>query len=89
MGTSAKAWAGVVDVFAGAGEVHKLRGLLQFRAGFEFGLDPVLHRLDIVVGDLFDVFDGQAVGLAEVFHQAQEVGPGARREGLELVKTRI
>ncbi|MNV47284.1 hypothetical protein D3C71_1391460 [compost metagenome] len=60
--------AGVVDVFAGAGEVHEFSGLLELGTGFELGLDPVLHGLDVVVGDLFDFLDGFGVGLAEVLH---------------------
>jgi hypothetical protein len=54
--------AGVVDVFAGAGKVHKFAGRLQFGRAFEFLLDPVLHGFHIVVGGFLDVFDGGGVG---------------------------
>jgi hypothetical protein len=51
---------------------------LQFGPGLELGLDPVLDRLHVVVGGLFDVLDGRGVGLREVLDQAQQVGAGAR-----------
>jgi hypothetical protein len=47
--------AGVVDVFAGAGEVHEL-GRAASSSGWPLNarLDPVLDRLHVVVGGLFD-----------------------------------
>jgi hypothetical protein len=56
--------AGVVDVLAGAGEMHEFAGEFQFGAGLELGLDPVLHRLDVVVGGLLDLLDRQRVRFA-------------------------
>ena len=53
--------AGVVDVFTGAGEMHKLTNALQFWASFKFGLDPIFNRLDIMIGGFFNFFDGQCV----------------------------
>ena len=81
--------AGVVDVFAGAGKVHKLGRVFQFGARFEFGLDPVLDRLDVVVGVFLEILDGSAVGFGEILHQPQQVGTGASGEGLEFGKTGI
>jgi hypothetical protein len=81
--------AGVVDVFAGAGKVHKFGRFFQFGAGLEFALDPVFHGLHVVVGGFLDVLDGLGIGLGEVFHQAQQVGACAGRQGLELGKTGV
>ena len=60
--------AGVVDVFAGAGKVHKLGCSFELGMAFEFFLNPILHGLHVVVGDLLFVFDGQGVFGAEVGH---------------------
>ena len=65
--------AGVVDVFAGAGKVHELGGLLQLGAAVELGLDPVLHGLDVVVGGLFDGLDGVGIGFGEVGDQRVQI----------------
>jgi glutathione S-transferase len=81
--------AGVVDVFAGAGEVHELGGLFQLGAGLELGLDPVFHRLHVVVGGLLDLLDGGRIGLGEVPHQAQQVGASARGQRRKLREARI
>ena len=81
--------AGVVDVLAGAGEVHELRGLFQFGACVELGLDPVLHGLDVVVGGLLDLLDGHGIGLGEVLDQAHQVGAGTGRERWELLETSV
>ncbi|MNX22447.1 hypothetical protein D3C86_524310 [compost metagenome] len=81
--------AGVVDVFAGAGEMHELGGGQQLRPGFELRLDPVFDGLHVVVGGLLDVLDGQGVGLGEVRHQPHQVLAGAAREGLELGKAAV
>ena len=64
--------ADVVDVFAGAGEVHELGRRLEFGAVTEAALDPVLDRLDIVVGGLLDVLDRLCVGLGEAHHEAAQ-----------------
>ena len=57
--------AGVVDVLAGAGEVHELGRRRQLGMALEAGLEPVLDRLDVVVGRALDVLDGLGVGLGE------------------------
>ena len=61
--------AGVVDVFAGAAKVHELAGGQQLGACVKFGLDPVFHRFDVVVGGFFNRLDGFAVGLGELLHK--------------------
>ena len=81
--------AGIVDVFAGAGEMHKFSGGQKLRARVEFGLEPVLHRFDIVVGGFFNLFDGLAVGYRKVFYQAQQVLACTGTEWFEFLKTRI
>ena len=81
--------AGVVDVFAGASKVHKLGGSFQLGPGFELGLDPVLHCLHVVVGDLFNLLDGIGIGLAEVLDQSQQVGARTGRQWFEFGKTGI
>jgi glutathione S-transferase len=75
-GLEHQAMAGVVDVLAGAGEVHELavRGQLGKGAGSgELLLDPVLDRLDVVVGGLLDVLDGLRVGRAETGQHVLQV----------------
>ena len=60
--------AGVVDVFAGAGEMYELQRCGEF--GFQcirqtgllaLRLEPILHRLHIMVGGFFNLFDGQCI----------------------------
>ena len=81
--------AGVVDVFAGAGKVHKFTGGLEFGMSFEFVFEPILHGFHIVVGGFFDVFDGQGVFGREAVHQAQQILTRRSAERLELLKARI
>ena len=81
--------AGVVDVFAGAGEVHEFGRVLEFRAGFEFGLQPVLHCFDIVVGRSLYRLDGLAVSDRKILHQAQQVGARPGCQGFEFGKTGV
>ncbi len=81
--------AGVVDVFAGAGKVHKLGRFLQLWAVFELGLDPVLDGFDIVVGGLLELFDGQGIGFAEVLDQTRQISACTRCQGLEFGKAGI
>jgi hypothetical protein len=48
---------------------------LQFGVASDFLLEPVFHRLHIVVGDALDVLDPLGVGDAEIFNPiAQNVG---------------
>ena len=84
-----KGMAGVIDVFAGTGKVHKLVGGLQFGARFKLRLDPVFHRLYIVVGGFLNRLDRLAIGFGEILHQPQQVGAGPRRQGLELGKSGV
>ena len=76
--------AGVVDVLAGAGEVHELARRGQFRQGLAARLEPVLDRLDVVVGGLLDVLDRLGVGLGEAQHEVAQQAARRFRQGLEL-----
>jgi hypothetical protein len=76
--------AGVVDVLAGAGEMHELGGRRQLRIPLEAVLDPVLHRLDVVVGGLLDALDGLGVGLAEGRDAPPQLGASRFAQRLEL-----
>jgi hypothetical protein len=67
--------AGVVDVLAGAGEVHELAARLASSAWpLQARLDPVLDRLDVVVGGLLDVLDGLRVGFENSHAPARAAG---------------
>ncbi len=79
----------VVDVLAGAGEVHELAGRAQLGPGFELRLDPVLDRLDVVVGGFFDLLDGHGIGHREILDQPEQVGARPGRQGLEFGEVRI
>jgi glutathione S-transferase len=46
----------VVDVLRGAGEVDEFERALHFPVPAEPGLQPVLDRLDVVVGAALDIF---------------------------------
>ena len=81
--------AGVVDVLAGAGEVHELGGGLQLGPALELVLDPVFDRLHVVVGGLLDGLDGGAIGFGEVAQQFGEVSARFARQRLEFVETGI
>ena len=81
--------AGVVDVFASAGEVHKLGGLKELGSRIKFGLDPVLDRLDVMVSGLFYFLDGAAIGLRKILHQAQQVSARSGRKRLEFSEARV
>ncbi|MNT83632.1 hypothetical protein D3C72_2235310 [compost metagenome] len=69
--------AGVVDVFAGAGKVHEFRRLEKLGAGIESALDPVFHRLHVVVGGLFNLLDCLGVRFGEVGNQAVQIAARA------------
>ena len=71
--------AGVVDVFAGAGEMYEFGATHQLGPRLELGLEPVLHSFNIVVGGFFDVFDRLSIGAGEVTHQTQQIGSRACR----------
>ena len=62
----------VVDVLRRAGEVHELDRSLHFAVGGELGLQPVLDRLDVVVGLGLDVLDVLGVALREILDQPAE-----------------
>ena len=75
-GLQHQAVAGVVDVLAGAGEVHELSLGGQFRQVGRLGellLDPVLDRLHIVIRGALDVLDGLRLGRAEARQQLVQV----------------
>src|SRR5690606_30960670 len=74
----------VVDVFAGAGEVHELERRAEFGVVGQAFLDEVLDRLDVVVGGAFDLFDAGSVGGREAIGQGAEAGGGAFVEGGQL-----
>ena len=80
---------GVVDVFTGTGKVHKLACFLKLGPGFKFGFDPVLDRLDVVVGGFLNFLDRQGVGFGKVFHQTKRVSARSRAQRLELGKSGI
>jgi hypothetical protein len=81
--------AGVVDVLAGAGEVHELGGGSSSAWPLKALLDPVLHRLDVVVGGLLDVLDGLRVGLAETQHQAAQQAARGSDSGANSAKAGV
>jgi hypothetical protein len=47
---------------------------LQFGVALDAALDPHLHRLDVVVGGLFDVLDGLRIGSEKALDQASAAG---------------
>jgi len=57
--------AGVVDVFAGAGEVQEAGGRRQLGIDGDPLGEPVLDRLDVVVGGALDRLDRFGVGVGE------------------------
>ncbi|MNV58058.1 hypothetical protein D3C71_1504170 [compost metagenome] len=69
--------------------MHKFGGLFQLGARLELALDPVFDGFDVVVCCFFDLFDGGGVSFGEVLDQAEQIGAGARGQGLELGKTGI
>jgi len=48
-------------------------GGFEFCMAFEFVFEPILHGFDIVVGDFFNVFDGQCIVGRKLLHQTDEV----------------
>ncbi len=59
----------VVDVFAGQGEVDEFDVGLKRRPLAHFRLQPVLDRLDVVIGFAFDPLDLGRVVVAEVLDE--------------------
>ena len=74
---------GVVDVLGGQAEVDELAEGLQAEL-VEFLLEPVLDRLDVVVGDLLDVLDALRVLHAEAGVDRTEPLEVARVEAGQL-----
>ncbi|KAG1244633.1 hypothetical protein G6F68_015371 [Rhizopus microsporus] len=60
-----QAVAEVVDVFAGAGEMHEFQRRSQLGVVLQLFLDEVLHRLDVVVGGALDLLHARGLGRAE------------------------
>ena len=65
--------AKIVDVLGGAGEVNKAGDTVDFGVVGEFFLQPVLDRLDIVIGAGFDLFYRFTVNVREVAHNGVEL----------------
>jgi hypothetical protein len=84
-----QAVAGVVDVLAGAGEVHELADRLQLGVVVEAAAQPVLDRLHVVVGGALDFLDGLRVGFGEARHEASQQATRRFGQGLELGEARI
>jgi hypothetical protein len=55
----------------------------------EARFQPVLDRLDVVVGGALDVLDGLGIGLAETQHQAAQVTAAGLGQGFELGEARV
>ena len=69
--------------------MHEFAGGLQLGLAFETRLQPVLHRLHVVVGGLLDVLDGLRVGLRKIRHQSPKVTARGFRQGLEFGESGI
>jgi hypothetical protein len=78
--------AGVVDVLAGAREVHELARGLQLGVAVEAALQPVLDRLHVVVGGALDLLDGLRVGLGEARTEPRSRPRAASDSGLNSAK---
>src|SRR3546814_18555586 len=82
----------VVDVLAGAGEVHELQRRAELGVVLQPLLDEVLDRLDVMVGGALDFLDPGRVGDGKTVGQcAQARDRGFRSEerrvGKECVRT--
>ena len=64
--------AGVVDVFTGAGKVHKFAGGLQLGLVGKLAFNPVLHSFYVMVGGFFKLFDGAGICGRKVLYQPQQ-----------------
>ncbi len=79
----------IVDVFAGAGEVHEFLGLGQRRVVADALFDEVLHRLHVVIGGGFDGLDARAVVDVEIRGDALELFNLRGRERRQFHDARI
>ncbi len=73
----------VVDVLAGAGEVHELQRRRQRGVALQPLLDVVLYRLDVVVGRALDLLDPRGIGRRKAFRkraQSRGIRGGERRQ---------
>ena len=70
----------IVDVFAGAGEVHKLFGLGERFVVADLFFDEVFDRFDIVIGGRLDRLDLGAVLNTEVVGDGLQLGNLRRRK---------
>ena len=75
-----QAVAGVVDVLAGAREVHEFGGLGELRVAGEAFLDEIFDRLDVVVGRALDGLDARCVVDGEICGDGKELRLRLRRE---------
>jgi hypothetical protein len=71
----------VVDVLAGAGEMHELQRRLERRVAFQPFLEEVLDRLDVVVGGRLDLLDVRGVGDGEAVGERAQAADGVVVEG--------
>nr|GEU28146.1 hypothetical protein [Tanacetum cinerariifolium] len=76
----------VVDVFRRAGKVDELGGGHQFRHVLHLFLEPVLHGLDVVVGDRFDFLDAGGVRFGKIAGDLVEQGGAFGRERLDFIE---
>jgi hypothetical protein len=77
----------VVDVLGGAGEVHELGSRRQRGVVGGAPLDPVLDRLDVVIGLGLDRLDLGTVGRCEGPNQGAQALDRRRRNGREVRQT--
>ena len=74
----------VVNVLRSAGEMDELQRALRLAVPAELALQPVLDRLDVVVGLRLDVLDLLRVTLGEAFEKLVEGRDGLAGEWLDL-----
>jgi len=84
-----QAVAEVVDVLAGAGEVHEFQGRGQLGVVLQLFLDEVLHRLDVMVGGALDLFHARGLDRGEVGGQGTQAGGGGLGERGQLDDARL
>ena len=81
--------AEVVDVLAGAGEMHEFQRGAQLRVVLQPFLDQVLDRLDVVVGGAFDLLDPRRIDHVEVPGERMQARLGAAGELRQLDDARL